>query len=57
MTIAVLKKLIESGLVSNDEEVVCCVTGSGFKSSETILKSVPKPVEIEPSIEELRKAI
>jgi len=57
VTIAILKKLIEAGLISRDEEVVCCVTGSGFKSSETILKSIPKPVEIEPSIEELRKAV
>ena len=57
VTIAVLKKLIESGVISRDEEVVCCVTGSGFKSSETILKTIPKPVEIEPSVEELRKVV
>lgn len=57
VTIAVLKKLLESGQVSRDEEVVCCVTGSGFKSADTILKSIPKPVEIEPSIEELAKII
>jgi len=57
VTIAVLKKLIESGVISRDEEVVCCVTGSGFKSSETILKTISKPVEIEPSVEELRKVI
>ncbi|HIE18168.1 TPA: threonine synthase, partial [Candidatus Bathyarchaeota archaeon] len=57
VTIAVLKKLIESGVISRDEEVVCCVTGSGFKSSETILKTIQKPVEIEPSVEELRKII
>jgi len=57
VTIAVLKKLLESGVISRDEEVVCCVTGSGFKSSETILKTIQKPVEIEPSIEELRKII
>ena len=57
VTIAVLKKLLESGQISRDEEVVCCVTGSGFKSADTLLKSVPKPVEIEPSIEELKKII
>jgi len=57
VTIAVLKKLIESGVISRDEEVVCCVTGSGFKSSETILKTIPKPVEIEPSVEELKKVV
>jgi len=57
VTIAVLKRLLESGDVPRDEEVVCCVTGSGFKSSETILKSVERPVEIEPSIEELKKLV
>jgi len=57
VAIAVLKNLIKSGEIPKDEEVVCCVTGSGFKSSETILESVPKPVEIEPSLEELKKII
>lgn len=57
VTIAVAKKLLSSGEISTDEEVVCCVTGSGFKSSETILETVTKPVRIEPSIEELRKIL
>ena len=57
VTIAVLKRLIDSGEVPRDEEVVCCVTGSGFKSSETILETVPKLVEIEPTVEELKKVI
>ncbi len=57
VTIAVLKKLLESGQISRDDEVVCCVTGSGFKSADTLLKSVPKPVEIEPSLEALKRII
>lgn len=57
VTISVLKKLLDSGVISRDEEVVCCVTGSGFKSADTILKNIPKSEEIEPSIEELRKII
>jgi len=57
VTIAILKKLVKSGEITRDEEVVCFVTGNGFKSSETILENVPKPVEIEPSIEELKKII
>lgn len=57
VTIAVLKKLLESGVISGDEEVVCCVTGSGFKSSDILLKTIQKPLEIEPSLEELRKVI
>ena len=57
VTIAVLEKLIESGLISSDEEVVCCVTGSGFKSSETLLKKARRPLVIEPSLEELSRAV
>ncbi len=55
VSIAVLKKLVESGEIPRDEEVVCCVTGSGFKSADTILESTPEPVSIEPSIEALKK--
>lgn len=54
VTMAVLKKLIESGEISRDEEVVCCITGSGFKSSETILETIPKPIEINPLLKELK---
>ena len=57
ITIAVLRKLIKSGQIPRDEEVVCCVTGNGFKSSETILKTIPKLVEIKPTVEELKKQL
>ena len=57
VTIAVLKKLLESGEISSDEEVVCCVTGSGFKAADTILESIPRPVEIEPTLEALARII
>jgi threonine synthase len=57
VTIAVLKKLIELGEISRDEEVVCCITGSGFKSSEIILEAISKPVEINPLLKELKKFI
>lgn len=54
VTIAVLKKLIELGEISRDEEVVCCITGSGFKSSETISEIISKPIEINPLLKELK---
>ena len=50
VTIAVLKKLVETGFVSPNETVVCCVTGSGFKAAETIQKEIPAPDVIEPSL-------
>jgi len=57
VAIAVLKKLVELGEVQPDEEVVCCVTGSGFKAAENLLSSIPKPVEIEPNLEALARII
>ncbi len=57
VAVAVLKKLVESGEVHRDEEVVCCVTGNGFKATESILSSISKPVEIEPRLDALAKII
>lgn len=57
VTIAVLRKLVELGVISSDEEVVCYVTGSGFKAAEAILESIPKPVEIEPNLKTLSKIL
>jgi threonine synthase len=56
VTIAVLKKLIENGEVSADEEVVCYVTGNGLKAPEAILHHLPKPIEIEPNLRSFAKA-
>jgi threonine synthase len=57
VTIASLKKLIDAGEVTIDEETVCCITGSGFKSADTLLKTIPDLKPIEPTIEEVRKII
>jgi threonine synthase len=56
ITIAVLKKLINSGDISRDEEVVCCVTGSGFKSSEVFSSRQLNIVEVEPTLSSLERA-
>jgi len=50
VTIAVLKKLAESGEVSTDEKIVCYVTGNGLKTPEALLGHISKPVEIEPRL-------
>lgn len=57
VTIASLKKLIDSGQISRDEETVCCITGSGFKSADTLLKTIPALNPIEPNIEEVKKFV
>jgi threonine synthase len=57
VTVAILKKLVENGEISPDENVVCYVTGNGLKATETILHSTQKPVEIEPNLESLAEII
>lgn len=57
VAIAVLKKLVESGEVSRDEEVVCLVTGNGLKTTEAILSSIAKPIEVQPRLESLKALV
>jgi threonine synthase len=57
VTIAVLKKLIERGDIPRDEEVVCLVTGSGFKSLEVFVSGQLNMVEVEPTITSFKKAV
>ncbi|MBS7610020.1 pyridoxal-phosphate dependent enzyme, partial [Candidatus Bathyarchaeota archaeon] len=57
VTIAVLKKLLESGDILKDEIVVCYVTGNGLKTAEVLLNSIQKPIEVEPTLGSLSKAL
>ncbi len=57
ITIAVLKKLIDSGDISRDEEVVCCVTGSGFKSLEIFSSRQLNIVEVEPTLNSFERTM
>jgi threonine synthase len=56
-SIAGLKKLIENGEVTTDENIVCITTGHGLKDPEITIKACEKIVEIEPSLEALKKAL
>jgi threonine synthase len=59
VTIAVARRLRESGRISADESTVCCVTGNGLKTNELVLNSeeVTKPLTIRPNIEALKLAL
>jgi len=52
VTLAVTKKLIESGRIPRDEEIVICVTGNGLKTSESVADAVERPIVIKPALEE-----
>jgi len=56
ISVAALKKLLESGEVGRDEEVVCCVTGSGLKTVELHPEAGNVRI-IPPALEAVRKAL
>lgn len=55
VTIAVLRKLAAKNYFKPDEKVVCAVTGSGFKATDTIQKVIYKPTIIEPSLDAFKE--
>ncbi len=56
ISVAVLKKLVDQGEIGKDEEVVCCVTGSGLKTIKTT-PSAGKIYNVEAKFETLNKLI
>ncbi|MCX9075666.1 MAG: threonine synthase [Candidatus Methanoperedens sp.] len=56
-SIAGLRKLVRMGVVEKDETVVCVTTGHLLKDSEHVLAVCPKPIEIDATIEAVKKAV
>ncbi|WNY25182.1 threonine synthase [Methanolapillus millepedarum] len=56
-SVAGLKKLVDLGVISKDETVVCVTTGHLLKDPEEVISVCIEPVVVEPTIEALRKAI
>jgi threonine synthase len=57
VTVACAKKLIESGKIPRDEEVVLCITGHGLKTQEAIQGKCGEPRLIKPSLREFEEEI
>jgi threonine synthase len=51
VTLAVARKLIESGRIPRDEEIVLCITGNGLKTQDAIQQAVGEPEVIKPSLD------
>jgi threonine synthase len=51
-TVAVAKKLIESGRIPRDEEIVLCITGNGLKTQDCVFDAIDEPATIKPSLAE-----
>lgn len=57
VTIASLKKLVESKKIKPNEEVVAYITGIGLKTLEAVTGAVNYPVNIDPSLKEFKSKI
>jgi threonine synthase len=55
-TVAVLKKLVESGQINPDETTVVYITGNGLKTQEAIQGYVGEPLTIEANLESFERA-
>jgi len=42
-TLAVARKLIESGRIPRDEEIVLCITGNGLKTQDAVFDALDQP--------------
>ncbi len=51
-TLAVTRKLIESGRIPRDEEIVICITGNGLKTQDCVSDAIEWPTTIQPSLKE-----
>ncbi len=56
-SIAGLRKLLQNQEIDPSEQIVCITTGHLLKDSEEILKICPRPIEINATIEDVRRVI
>jgi threonine synthase len=56
-SIAGLKKLVEAGAVSREEEVVCVTTGHGLKDPEVVERICEKPITVSADQSSIEKAL
>ncbi|MEM3021689.1 MAG: hypothetical protein QXH52_05525, partial [Candidatus Caldarchaeum sp.] len=58
VTVAAVKKMREEGVIDSGDEVVCCVTGAGFKVDEVVDRVVGHthvvPAKLDSILEVLR---
>jgi threonine synthase len=57
ITVAVLKKLVETGCISSDERVVCYVTGNGLKTPKAIESHLPQSIQLAPTLHAFRAMV
>ena len=55
LALAGLKKMVQGKKIKSDETVVCLASGNGLKDPLAMLKILPSPPSIEPSVDEMDK--
>ncbi|TET69262.1 MAG: threonine synthase [Candidatus Aminicenantes bacterium] len=51
VTVAVTRKLIESGRIPKDESIVIAITGNGLKTQEAVTGKTGQPMKIKPNLD------
>ncbi|MEW6087346.1 MAG: threonine synthase [bacterium] len=57
VTVAVARKLIESGRIPKDESIVISITGNGLKTQEAVLGRAGNVLKIKPNIDSFEKSL
>jgi len=57
VTVAVLKKLAEQGVVRRDERVVAYITGNGLKTPDAVADVLPAPTIVAPNVESFEELV
>jgi threonine synthase len=55
--VAGLRQAVAGGVIGSGQRVVVCITGNGLKDIPNALAAVPGPIEIEPGLEAVEKAL
>jgi threonine synthase len=55
VTVAVTRKLVESGRIPKDESIVMAITGNGLKTQEAVTGKAGQPIKIKPNIDSFER--
>src|SRR5947208_4354986 len=57
VTVAVLQRLAEQGVLRRDETIVAYITGNGLKTPDAVAGTLPAPISVAPSVEAFEAVI
>jgi len=50
VSVAILKKMVEDGIIDKNDVTICYVTGNGLKATESLMEVLQKPQVMQPDI-------